>query len=242
LPVADASDNQLAICVLGPFTAVSGSNSNTATASGTYTNPDPDVVVTDPSTAIYGTTELTLDKSAAETYFLAAGDTLNYSYLVTNTGFAPLLGPVTVSDDKATVTCPAVDTVGDNDNYLDPGESITCTASYIVTAGDVTAGFVTNTATAAAGGVTSDPDSKTVPIASLTIDKDTSTPNVVAGGTATYSIVVVNTGGFPLTGVVFSDTLPAGFTYASTVSIVETGVGTTRTAVSDPTLGSGTPS
>src|SRR3990172_1126128 len=55
--------------------------------------------------------------------------------LVTNSGFAPLLGPVTVSDDIATVACPAVNTVGDSDDYFDPGESITCTATYTVTAG-----------------------------------------------------------------------------------------------------------
>ena len=242
LPVADANDNQIAVCVLGPFTAVSGSNLNTATASGTYTVPDPDVVVTDQSTAEYGTTGLTLAKNVTETYFVAAGDTLNYSYLVTNSGFAPLLGPVTVSDDIATVACPAVNTVGDSDDYFDPGESITCTATYTVTAGDVTAGLVTNTASATVAGVTSSPDSETVRQAALTIDKDTSTPNVVAGTTAIYSIAVVNTGGVSLTGVVISDTLPAGFTYASTDSIVLTGVGTTRTTVSDPTLGSGTPS
>jgi len=100
-----------------------------------------------PASAVYATTGLTLAKSATESSFTLPGDTLHYSYLVTNNGFAPLQGPVSVSDDKATVTCPAVTTVGDLDNYLDPGEAITCTATYIVTPGDVTAASVTNTAT-----------------------------------------------------------------------------------------------
>jgi hypothetical protein len=73
------------------------------------------------------------------------------------------MGPVTVTDDKATVTCPAVNTVGDLDDFLDPGESLTCSAVYIATAGDVAAGFVTNTATAHVQGVDSNSDMKTVP-------------------------------------------------------------------------------
>ena len=39
---------------------------------------------------------------------------ISYSYLVTNSGNVSLAGPVTVADNKATVTCPAVDTVGNN--------------------------------------------------------------------------------------------------------------------------------
>ncbi len=108
-------------------------------------------------------TALTIAKSVAEPWFMAAGDILHYSYLVTNSGSAPLAGPVTVADDKSTgETCPAVSTVGDFDNYLDPGESITCTATYTVTAGDVIAGFVTNTASATVDGVTSNTDTITI--------------------------------------------------------------------------------
>jgi hypothetical protein len=45
-----------------------------------------------------------------------------------------------VADDKVTVTCPA--TIS-----LAPAASITCSAIYIITPADVTAGSVTNTAT-----------------------------------------------------------------------------------------------
>ena len=161
LPVADATDDDhIATCVLGPFVASSGSHVNTSTAHGWYGGNE----VTDTSSATYATTGLTLAKSATETSFSVVGDLLHYSYLVTNSGYAALVGPVTVADDKATVTCPALTTVGDNDNYLDATESITCTATYAVTAGDVTAGSVTNNATAAASGFSSSLASKTINI------------------------------------------------------------------------------
>ena len=65
---------------------------------------------------------------------------ISYSYEVTNTGNVTLAGPVTVTDDKATVTCPSGD--------LAPGASVTCTASYTITQADLDTGSVTNTATA----------------------------------------------------------------------------------------------
>ena len=42
-------------------------------------------------------------------------------------------------------------TVGNHDGRLDPGERITCTATYTVTQADLDAGSVTNTATGAGG-------------------------------------------------------------------------------------------
>src|SRR5262249_26395043 len=73
------------------------------------------------------TQALSLVKSATPPAIDAAGQTIAYSYLVTNTGNVSLAGPVTVGDDKIaapnTVNCPNVDTVGDHDNFLDPGES-----------------------------------------------------------------------------------------------------------------------
>jgi uncharacterized repeat protein (TIGR01451 family) len=111
-------------CVVGPVTAVAGSNANTATSHGTYISTEYD---SSPSTATYATTGLTLAKSVTESFFTAAGETLNYSYLVSNNGSAPLAGPLVVSDDLSTdESCPDVSTVGDFDAFLDPGESITC--------------------------------------------------------------------------------------------------------------------
>ena len=98
LPVAGATDAHIITCVVGPLTAIAGSIPNTATATGSYSGTP----YTDSSTASYATTGLTLVKTAAETTFTAAGNVLDYSYQVTNSGFAPLAGPVVIDDDKAT--------------------------------------------------------------------------------------------------------------------------------------------
>ncbi|PYR97000.1 MAG: hypothetical protein DMG12_25080, partial [Acidobacteria bacterium] len=85
--------------------------------------------------------KLTIHKSAAETIYNAVGNVLHYNYLVKNEGDVSLAGPVTVADDKSSnETCPAVTTVGNGDGFLDPGESITCTATYTITQADLNAG------------------------------------------------------------------------------------------------------
>ncbi|RJP49579.1 MAG: isopeptide-forming domain-containing fimbrial protein, partial [Anaerolineaceae bacterium] len=227
LQVADADDDDhIATCVVGPVAAVSGSHTNNATATGTYSGTP---YTSTSSAATYATPELTLTKSAAESYFTAESDVLNYSYVVENTGFVPLLGPVAVTDDKAAVSCPAVSTAetapavpGDGDNYLDPGEYITCTASYTVTAGDVTAGFVTNTAQAAVDGVDSNEDNVTVPrqLPDLSVTKtnDTSGSGIV-GTSFTWTLTIANTGtldaAFADGQMLLSDPLPAGAAYGS---------------------------
>jgi uncharacterized repeat protein (TIGR01451 family) len=202
LPVADASDDDhIAYCVLGSVAAQVGSHANTAEADSDQTAPIA-------STATYATTELALDKSASPLVYNNAGDTISYSYLVTNTGYAPLQGPVTVADDHIilpdTVTCPAVNTVGNNDNFLDPAESLTCTATYTITAGDVSAGSVTNTATASTDDVDSNDDSETVNIAtpgiSLTKTITSGDPYSSVGDVLNYSLQVTNSGNVTLNG------------------------------------------
>ena len=213
LPVAVAgNNNHIDTCVVGPITAVSGSHLNTATVSGTYNAAN----YTDTSSATYATTGLTIAKSATETFFASAGEVLHYSFNVTNSGSAPLLGPVSVADDKATdEACPAVNTVGDLDDYLDPGESITCTATYTVTAADAMSGSVTNMASATVGGVTSNTASQTVSrqIADLTVTKSNNVSgSVVQNGTFNWTITVNNggngTAAFADTQVMLSDPLP----------------------------------
>ena len=51
--------------------------------------------------------------------------------MVTNTGNVTLAGPVTVTDDKATVDLPG--------RRPRPGASMTCTASYTITQADLDA-------------------------------------------------------------------------------------------------------
>ncbi|MEA2237248.1 MAG: hypothetical protein QOC81_1972 [Thermoanaerobaculia bacterium] len=216
LPVAvAANDNHIVSCVVGPVPVTNGSHTNTAHATGTFSgNP----VDSPNSSATYATTGLTLVKSAAETSFNNAGDALHYSYLVTNSGAAPLAGPVTVADNKTTVTCPPVNTVGDLDNFLDPGESVTCTATYTITGGDVAALFVTNTATATADGVNSNQSSKTVSLstaADVSIVKTLLTAGpFTPGQTVSYTLFVANAGPATATNIQVTDT-PTNLTITS---------------------------
>ena len=114
--------------------------------------------------------QLSLTKSTTSTGYTAAGDTIDYNYLVTNTTVG---GPsqessasdVAVSDNLVPdVSCPA--------STLAQGASETCTGTYTVTQADVNAGSVTNTATATAtinsGMVTSNSSSVTVYLVSQT--------------------------------------------------------------------------
>jgi hypothetical protein len=136
-------------------TATAGQYANLGTATGTPPEgggtPPTD---SDPSHYFGGSPALSLVKTATPKTYAAVGDTISYSYLVTNTGNVTLAGPVTVSDDKATVTCPA--------GGLAPQESMTCTASYTITLADLMAGSVKNIAQASANGTDSNRDDETV--------------------------------------------------------------------------------
>ena len=143
-----------------------------------------------------------------------AGDTIAYTFIVTNTGALPM-NNVTVTDTKVgAVTCPRP--------TLAPGDSETCTAVnlYTVTAADVTAGAVTNTATAsgvppaATSPINSAPSSTSTPTQApkpaVSVDKSANasggdTSPLTAGETITYSYLVTNTGNDNLTSVAVSD-------------------------------------
>ena len=128
---------------------------------------------------------LTLDKEgelSSGGTVAVAGDTITYTFTVTNDGTStatlddisiddPLLGgPVSMAEaDWANATTPG---------ELLPGEWVTVTADYTLTPGDVTAGEVENTATATAADPNDDPvtddDTATVefdPGARLTVTK-----------------------------------------------------------------------
>src|SRR5439155_366516 len=84
------------------------------------------------------------------------------------TGNVRLAGPVTVTDDKATVTCPNTNTVGNLDGFLDPGEKTNRTASCSITYTHLNNRTATNTATAHAATTDSTTASKTVTAAQNT--------------------------------------------------------------------------
>jgi hypothetical protein len=122
---------------------------------------------------------LTLAKSASPTTYTAAGDVIAYAYLLTNSGNVALSGPFTVADDKANVSCPVTAS-------LAVSAAITCSASYTITPADVTAGSVTNVATASsAAGTHSNQDSATVRAQRL----PTPTPSTTPPTTDTLTVV-----------------------------------------------------
>ncbi len=174
----------------------------------TPTDSQDDVVCTYGNILV--TPELTLDKTTSTPNYDDPNDTISYSYAVSNTGNVALAFPVTVSDSKATVTCPANDGGAPNngDAILDPGESIVCTATYDVTQADINAGSVTNLATASADGVQSQQDSVTVnavQTVTMTVVKTSPTASVTGPGTVSYSYLVTNTGNVTLTGISLTD-------------------------------------
>jgi LysM repeat protein len=143
---------------------------------------------------------LTVQALNAGQVFNTVGQPITYSYTVTNIGIVPLTGPVTIVDTKTTVSCPAVSTVGNLNNALDPNEIVICTSSYPITAADLTAGSVTNSATAIVGGFSSSQVSTTVsftPTAAgpLKLTK-TASPLTFSqvGQIITYTYVIQNTG------------------------------------------------
>jgi len=165
------------------------------TPSGGRLTPPEDTVTVDAVQA----PELMIVKTALNTEFSTVGDILSYEYEVTNSGNVTIIDPITVSDDRiAAVSCPALPFGG-----LPPTESLTCSASYVVTQPDIDAGNVTNIASASDGSVTSDTDDavvNAVQAPSLAMTK-TGTPQTFSavGDTVSYDYVVTNTGNVTIT-------------------------------------------
>ena len=146
---------------------------------------------------------------------MAAGSTVTFTYVVTNTGNVPLAN-VAVSDDKLG---PITSFTGDaNGNGL---LDLTETWIYATTA-TALAGQQTNTGTATAQDANNPPgttvsddnpanyfgDAPAINIVKLVNGQDADTPTgpqVSAGSTVTFTYVVTNTGNVPLANVVVSD-------------------------------------
>ena len=208
--------------------ADAGSVVNTATVTAAPPT-GPDVTDTDSVTTLVAAgPAVGLVKTAGAPSGNAAGDTIDYSFVVTNSGTVTL-DPVAVSDPLVgAVSCPVT--------TLAPGESTTCSATYVLTQADVDAGSVTNTATATGTPPVGDPvdatDSVTTGIdqsASIALDKQAGTPSGSgAGDTVDYSFVVTNTGNVTLDPVSVDD--PTVGAVDCPVSSLAPGASTTCTA------------
>ncbi|MFC4222445.1 DUF7507 domain-containing protein [Lysinibacter cavernae] len=170
---------------------------------------------------------LSLEKSADPSTVTAAGQSIEYRFVATNTGNVTL-NTITVSETQfsgagvaPTVACPA------QASSLLPGESVICTATYVSTLTDVDAGVITNTAVASAlgqGGASVDslPSSATVianPLRSVSLLK-TAAPAKAdqSGESITYSYVITNTGTVTLSDVGITESSFSGTGAAPVVS------------------------
>ena len=140
---------------------------------------------------------------------IVAGSVLGYTITATNAGNVALTG-VTVADpllDTPNTACPNV------------AVNATCvlTGNYTVTAADVQAGVVSNTATADSAETAPVQSSLQTPIAraDLAIAKADSGADFLPGGSIAYTISVVNNGPQDATSVQVLDTLPAGVQFVS---------------------------
>lgn len=154
---------------------------------------------------------LTVTKTASAASFTRAGESITYTVMVRNTGDVTLIG-VTVMDPQVDLTCSSALPAA-----LGPGELLTCTGDYVVTAADVSRGVVENTAVATGtdpeGRPTSDTGEVVVPlkpIPGLSVDKYVSPVSFHrAGDRLTYTVVATNTGTATLTDVTVADPLVA---------------------------------
>jgi len=223
--VTSLAPTEVATCTAAPYEITqaetdAGEVANTATASGVDPGGDP-VPSNESSTTTQTdqTTELTFDKTAGTPVdtngdgLVDAGDTIAYTFTVTNTGNVPV-ADVTVTDPKlGPVTCDMTS--------LAPGEVASCTAApYTITQAEADAGSVENTATAAGTppgepAVPSNPDTANTPVdqaPQLLFDKTAGTPVDVnangltdAGDTIAYTFTVTNTGNVTVADIVVTD-------------------------------------
>src|SRR5205823_2940967 len=109
-----------------------GSVVNHATASGTPTSGTLAQATAQATITFQAQPAWTLAKTPTPTTYTAAGQSISYSYLLTNSGNVTI-NSIAISDNKvAPVVCPS--------SSLAVGANMTCSGTYITTAGDVTAG------------------------------------------------------------------------------------------------------
>nr|WP_229687433.1 DUF11 domain-containing protein [Micromonospora parathelypteridis] len=200
--------------------------------------------------------DIAIAKSVTPAVVSAAGDTVTFEFVVTNTGNTSL-SAVTVDETEFSgtgtpgpITC-GTPPVANGSVTLVAGASTTCTSTYTVTAADIETGRITNTAAAAGtpptvpgqqppAPVRSEPASAEVTAtrgAAITVVKSSSTDKIGRPGEQVpFEFVVTNTGQVTLTDVTVTDTLTAP---ASPTNLGPITCGPDRTANGAVTLAAG---
>jgi uncharacterized repeat protein (TIGR01451 family)/LPXTG-motif cell wall-anchored protein len=154
---------------------------------------------------------ISLANDADPTTVGAAGQTVTFRLVATNTGNVTLTG---VEIDAALQGLSPL--ACDQPATLASGETLTCQATYVATQADAEAGHITNVATVTAtpageDDAVTDVDEAVVTIGAapgLELVKTATGPNTVrVGEVITYELRARNTGNVPLTGVTVTDPL-----------------------------------
>ena len=186
-----------------------GSITNTGTGDSDETPPSDDVliipVVGSPALATVKAMTGNADEDGSTT--ITENDTLTFTITVTNSGNIPLTN-VIVTDPMITPnsnTCPTVAV----------GATCVLVGTYVVTAGDVATGSITNTGTGDSDETPPVDDVLITPVIgspALVIDKsltdntdEDASGTVTINDTLTFTIVVTNSGNIPLTNVIVTD-------------------------------------
>ncbi|WP_372968591.1 beta strand repeat-containing protein, partial [Microbacterium sp.] len=196
-------------------------NAGAVTNAVTVTGAPPsgaDVQATDEVEVATGAqrSELRLTKSGATVAGEAGvGDVITYSFVLRNTGNVTV-EDIVIADPLAGLSAIAADWP-DATGVLDPGESVTATATLQITQAHVDAGRVLNTATASGsapdGDLTTSSPQSIVPVEAAApsvavTNRGTLPPGSVAGSTVTWTYSLQNTGNVTLTGAALTDALP----------------------------------
>ena len=193
-----------------------GSLTNTATASGVNPNDPQQKTVTAQSKVTLTALQesgLSVLKTASNsqgpiTTYNMQGESITYTYKVTNTG-KDTISNIAVTDDKISGTICTIPS-------LDPGDSASCTATYIITLADMNNGSLTNTGIAKGVNPIGTPTSAMSPPVTLTANLFPSiimvkTPSSLsysyAGEVITYSFKVTNTGNDTIKNIAITDPL-----------------------------------
>ena len=214
---AGGSSIQVTGSLLTGQTSCTASVRVTSAQAGTYTNGPANITQIvgldapgSDDVEFIGTPGIALIKTGSGPDPLIVGSTLNYSFLVTNTG-GSILSNVVVTDalpGLSPISCPGTTLVA--------GANMTCTASYQITQADVDTGRLLNTATVTANPILGPPVSDSSSAAfpplqapGVSLQKTGSGPTpLTVGSTVTYTFFVANLGNVTLSNVAVADALP----------------------------------
>lgn len=158
---------------------------NTAIASGTGPGGQIDSPPAEVTTPLGGPASIDLDKTVDDSVEYRVGQTVAYSYVVSNTGTSAVTD-IAVSDDRLSgIVCESTTVQA----WGQPDSSTVCRGSYVVTAEDSTDGSVTNVAYASGNGgaILSPPAQATIRVMTST-PTPTPTPTVAPTSTPTPTV------------------------------------------------------